>query len=415
MYRILHTADWHLGQTFKNKTRIEEHQLFIHWLLQTISAEHIQAVLIAGDVFDVFNPSIEALDLYHQFLTRAYQLGVQVVIIGGNHDSAARLNSTSGLLQCLNVQVVGGDTNALGKVVPLTNQQQEIVAAVVAIPYLRDGDVRQLGMGEGVTEAHQLFAQSVGAHYHQLLLEAKQQYPHLPILGMAHLYITGSTTSDASSSTPMHQIGTLATISASRFPGTFAYLALGHIHKPQVLQHPENTIVKYAGSPIPLSFSERADNKEITLITIAPEQQLQYTAIPVPLARPLLRFKGSSDDILNAIAAYQPHTDLPAWAEIIITEPTDFVAFNTLLSSLAEEKNMEILERTVQLSTSAPTNTREAFVADFDNNPLEDVTAIFKLRCEKSGLNNAAIAQLLPLFQETLQLVQTAEQTTPSR
>lgn len=406
MYRILHTADWHLGQTFKSKTRIEEHQLFINWLLQTATAEHINAILIAGDVFDVFNPSIEALDLYHQFLTKAFRSGIQVIITGGNHDSAARLNSTSGLLQCLNVQVVGGDTNALGKVIPLTNEKQETVAAVVAIPFLRDGDVRQLGMGEGVVEAHLLFAQSVGTHYQSLLEEAQAQYPHVPVLGMAHLYITGSSTSDANNST-LHKVGTLATISASRFSGGFAYLALGHIHKPQILQHPENTVLKYAGSPIPLSFSERADTKEVTLITIQTNQSLHHTAIPVPLARPLLRFKGNHEEIVTALQEYQPKTLLPAWVEIMVTEPTDFVAFNALIGTLAKEKNIEILERTVQISSNNTPTIRDGFVADFDNNPLNDVTAIFKLRCEKSGLNEAAIAQLLPLFQETLQLVQT--------
>ncbi len=407
MYRILHTADWHLGQTFKSKSRIEEHQLFIDWLLQTMENENIDAVLIAGDIFDVFNPSIEALDVYHHFLAEAFRLGIQVIVTGGNHDSAARLNSTSGLLQWLNVQVVGGDAQALGRVIPLKNKEHTTVAAVVAVPYLRDGDVRALGMGEGVLEAHQLFTQSVQQHYQQLLLQAQTQYPNVPILGMAHLYITGSSTSDAQSSTPMHQVGTLTTIAANCFSSDFAYLALGHIHKPQILQHPAGTVLKYAGSPIPLSFSERTDAKEVTIIHIESDNAVQHTAISVPLSRPLVRFKGSHSEILHAMESFDNNTPLPAWVEIIVTEPTDFVAFNTHISNLAKEKNLEILERTIQINTTNQPTIREAFIADYDNNPLNDVTAIFKLRCQKNGLNEAAIDQLLPLFEETLQRIKT--------
>src|SRR5436190_12742155 len=112
--KIIHTSDWHLGQTFLQKSRIEEHKLFIDWLLQTMETEVIDAVIVAGDIFDVSNPTIEALNKYHYFLTEAYKKGIQVVIVGGNHDSASRLNSYKDIFEILNVAVVGGEHHNTG-------------------------------------------------------------------------------------------------------------------------------------------------------------------------------------------------------------------------------------------------------------------------------------------------------------
>src|SRR5436190_19869584 len=117
--KIIHTSDWHLGQTFLQKSRIEEHTLFIDWLLQTIETGDIDAIIVAGDIFDVSNPSIEALNKYHYFLTETYKKGVQVVIVGGNHDSASRLNSYKDIFKILNVTVVGGDHNNVGDIIPI--------------------------------------------------------------------------------------------------------------------------------------------------------------------------------------------------------------------------------------------------------------------------------------------------------
>src|SRR6516164_2763119 len=99
--RIIHTSDWHLGQTFIQKSRIEEHQLFIDWLLQTMETENIDAIIIAGDIFDVSNPSIEEINKYHYFLIEAYKKKIQVIVVGGNHDSASRLNSYKDIFKIL--------------------------------------------------------------------------------------------------------------------------------------------------------------------------------------------------------------------------------------------------------------------------------------------------------------------------
>lgn len=404
LYKIIHTADWHLGQTFKQKNRIEEHLLFIDWLLKTIEHESIQAVIIAGDIFDVANPSIEAMDLYHYFLVNAYRLNVTVIVIGGNHDSAARLNTTGSLLKLLNVHVVGGDINALGQIIPLKNKEEQIEAAVIAVPYLRDGDLRKIAEAESIKDAKLEFTQSVKHHYDSLLNEALTLYKNVPIIGTAHLYISGSSVSDSSKEN-MHAIGTLGQIPSYHFANGYNYLTMGHIHKPQVIKHPENVILKYAGSPIPLSFSERNDEKEITILSIE-NGQLTYESFPIPTQRNLKRFKGNADELLAEIGNYQTLSNLTTWAELIITERVNFIEFNKKIDELAAQNNIEILEKILDVPKTANNSVRQNFNAGTHNNPLDDIVQIFTIKCEKAGLNEENIKELMPLFEETLTIVQ---------
>lgn len=401
--KILHTADWHLGQTFNQKSRKEEHVCFINWLLNEINAIKIDVVIIAGDIFDGTNPTIEAMNLYHDFLLKTYALGIEVVIVGGNHDSASRLNTTGGILKHLNVHVVGGD-DSLGEIIPLTNKSNNIIEAVViAVPYLRDGDLRRISEGENIIEAHQKFALSIKKHYDHLLEIAAQKYPNVPIIGTAHLYVTGCTLSDPENDT-MHAIGTLGQIPSSSFSGDFTYMALGHIHKPQIINHPEKVIVKYAGSPIFLSFSERADQKEITILEIN-NNLLTVDVVHIPLFRALKRFKGNDQEIYLAIEQFEFSAPLPSWIEIIITSPTDFNVFNEKIKLVCELKNIEILSRQLQLQAESNKNIREQYHVGIDNNPLEDVEQIFKLRCDKMGLNDENFKEIKPLFDEILTIV----------
>lgn len=404
LYKIIHTADWHLGQTFKQKSRIEEHLLFVNWLLKTIENEKVQAVIIAGDIFDVANPSIEAMDLYHQFLLNAFKLNITVIVIGGNHDSAARLNTTGSLLKLLNVHVVGGDVNALGQIIPLQNKDEQIEAVVVAVPYLRDGDLRKIAEAESIKDAKLEFTQSVKHHYDSLLNEALSLYKNVPIIGTAHLYISGSLVSDNTKEN-MHAIGTLGQIPSYHFANGYNYLAMGHIHKPQVIKHPENVILKYAGSPIPLSFSERNDEKEITILTIE-NGKLTHESLPVPTQRNLKRFKGNAHELMAEIGNYQTLSNLTTWAELIITERVNFIEFNKKIDELAAQNNIEILEKILDVPKISSSNIRQNFNAGTHNNPLDDIVQIFTIKCEKAGLNEENIKELMPLFEETLTIVQ---------
>ncbi|RTY91389.1 exonuclease subunit SbcD [Flavobacterium sp. RSP46] len=400
--KIIHTADWHLGQTFLQKSRIEEHTYFIDWLLKTIQTQVIDAIIIAGDIFDVSSPSIEAINKYHYFLLEAYKLKVQVIIIGGNHDSASRLNSYKDIFKILNVSIVGGDLNNVGELIPVYKRGTTNAAAVIAaVPYLRDGDIRKIIEGETVNEAHGLFTSEVKKHYDNLLKQAKTNYPGVPVIGTAHLYVTGCILSEPAEKRMHSLVGTLGQIPSSVFSVGYDYIAMGHIHKPQMVQHPDNVIAKYAGSPISLSFNERNDLKEITVLTIA-DNKIAHESLPIPLQRSVIRFEGKADEIIEKIKLHEHSQVLPTWAEIIITEAVNYIDFNNEINDLCIDRKIEILNRTTKFTPINNQSIREEYIAGTDNNPLDNIPKIFTIRCEKKGMNEESIAGIMPLFMQIL-------------
>ncbi len=141
--RILHTSDWHLGQHFMGKTREQEHRLFLDWLLETVRQKKVDAVVIAGDIFDTGVPPSYARTLYNQFIVELQAAGkCQLVVLGGNHDSVATLHESRSILACLNTSVIGaaGDDPAK-QVVVLKDRKGRPGLVLCAIPYIRPRDV----------------------------------------------------------------------------------------------------------------------------------------------------------------------------------------------------------------------------------------------------------------------------------
>jgi exonuclease SbcD len=251
--RILHTADWHLGARLVERDRLPEHAAFLDWLIDTLRAEKIDALLVSGDVFDAANPPQDAVALYFDFLKRLADLKtVQAVITGGNHDSASHLNAPRELLKRFDVHVFGhaGENNAV-----------DLGGAVVAaVPFLRERDLRQAAAGETITAVHEQVRTAIRAHYAEQLAACRDLAQGRPVIAMGHLTVLGATTSD--SERDIH-IGNLGAVGADLFEG-FDYTALGHLHRPQKVASIET--IRYSGSPIPLSFSEATDAKSVVLI-----------------------------------------------------------------------------------------------------------------------------------------------------
>lgn len=256
--KLIHTADWHLGQNFFEYSRIGEQKVFLRWLHEQIVQHKVQLVCIAGDVFDVQNPSAEAQKLYYDFLLGINKEcpHVHIVIIAGNHDSAARLEAPRAILSTLNVHVVGvierstgSETDVSKLVIPVHNN-----CVCVAIPYVRQGDyATSQTYGEGVV---QLFAQA--CEY------AQQNFPQKKIIAMGHLYASGAEISENDTSERL-MIGGLDVVSTNNFPKEIAYCALGHLHKAQRVgaEH-----IRYSGSPLPMSFAEINYTHGVNLVKI---------------------------------------------------------------------------------------------------------------------------------------------------
>jgi exonuclease SbcD len=286
--RLLHTSDWHLGHTLHDVPRDREHALFLDWLLDAIGEQRVDALLVAGDIFDTANPSAAAQAMFYRFLTqvrRRYER-LEIVLIGGNHDSADRLDAPAPLLDGFDVQVVGGlprredrslDLDRL--VVPLRDGAGEVRAWVAAVPLLRPADLPPMGKAEDP------LVEGVRSIYRDVLDEARRRRaPGQAIVGMGHLYMTGTKLSELSERRILG--GNQHALPHDLFPEDVAYAALGHLHLAQQVGRPS---IRYSGSPIPLSLAEIDYPHQVCLVELEGEALGRVTPLPVPRAIDILR------------------------------------------------------------------------------------------------------------------------------
>ena len=198
MIRILHTADWHLGQTFFGYDRTEEHEVFLNWLAEEIRQKEIDALIIAGDVFDVSNPSAASQSMYYQFIYRvtAENPYLQIVIVAGNHDSAARLEAPLPLLQAMRTEVrgvvrklEGGEIDYDHLTIELKNREGEVEVLCMAVPFLRQGDYPVVET-EGNPYMEGSSRTLRGDFYKRLWATPENESGYSPLVG--HLQATGS-------------------------------------------------------------------------------------------------------------------------------------------------------------------------------------------------------------------------------
>ena len=286
--RILHTSDWHLGQTLHQFERGFEHKQFLSWLLDTLVAEQVDALLIAGDVFDNTNPSAASQTQLYRFLTEARTRvpHLNIVMTAGNHDSPGRLEAPAPFLSLFDASVVGyisrqGDSIDLDRlVVPVKDRKGNIAAWCIAMPFLRPGDVPRV---EGSTDPYMA---GIELLYRQAFeLAAFKRSAGQSILAMGHCHMTGGQVSEESERRIV--IGGIEALSASVFDPQIAYVALGHLHLAQKIGG--NVARRYCGSPLPMSFSEIDYPHQVVIIDLDGENVSQTREIRIPRSVDLLR------------------------------------------------------------------------------------------------------------------------------
>lgn len=269
MIRILHTADWHLGQTFFGYDRVEEHTHFLQWLVRELKENKIDVLLIAGDIFDVSNPSAASQHMFYRFIRQVTEENpkLQLVVVAGNHDSAARLEAPVPLLQEMRTEIRGivrkheGEIDYDHLIVELKNSEGEVEALCLAVPFLRQGDYPVVA-----TDGNP-YAEGVKELYVRLQERALQRRKDgQALVAVGHLQATGSEIAERDFS-ERTIIGGLECVSPDTFTEQIAYTALGHIHKSQRVSGREN--VRYAGSPLPMSFAEREYHHGVVIVTLA--------------------------------------------------------------------------------------------------------------------------------------------------
>jgi len=231
-YRLLHTADWHLGKMLASQSREAEHSAFLSWLLDAVQEHQVDAVLLAGDVFDAANPPESARRQYYDFVSKLFALGsCKLVVIGGNHDSATQLESPQKVLRPLNTEVAGGLAVAPADRILFLPNAEDPEVAIALVPFLRDRDLRVGTAGETASEIQSGVVAGIERVYAETA--AALGKVRCPAIATGHLTVANSKTSD--SEREIH-IGGLGSVTPEIFPKAFAYVALGHLHCPQGLR-----------------------------------------------------------------------------------------------------------------------------------------------------------------------------------
>lgn len=359
--RILHTSDWHLGQHFMGKSRQAEHQALIDWLLIQVEEQAVDAVLIAGDIFDTGAPPSYARELYSQLVVRLHSAGAALLLLGGNHDSVATLGESRALLECLSATVIGAADDLRAQVVVLPRRGGQGVAGCVvcAIPFIRPRDVLQSQPGQSAEDKQQSLQIAIQAHYAAVFdaasicraaLEAALGHK-LPLIATGHLTTVGASTSE---SVREIYVGSLNAFPSTAFPAA-DYIALGHIHQPQKVGGFNH--IRYCGSPIPLSFDEVRQQKEVLLVDLDANGLQTITPLPVPRFQALASVSGNllalAEKIRTAAADGTP--ERPVWLEVTVAEDDYLADLPARIEAMTQGLPVEVLRIRRQRSNAAAT------------------------------------------------------------
>lgn len=316
MLKILHTADWHLGVRLHKRELTKDYHYFFDFLIETIRNRSIDVLLVSGDVFDHANPSQEALQLYYDVLIRLRETGCKVILTGGNHDSPNILNMTRNFLRMMDIHVVGqAEEDPQKQIIPILNQEKEILAVVCAVPYLRERDIRVSEAGESFEEKQKKRKEGIKQYFFELS-QLAEQYGNIPVIMMAHLFASGADTKEQVRDIT---IGGLDAFSAGDFPARCNYVALGHIHRPMTINGKEH--IRYSGSPVALSFAEKEHIKQLVEIVISDNQISAINPIEIPEIRKLIKFKGTFSEVKSMVENFVNPQPLKAFAELEIIQP----------------------------------------------------------------------------------------------
>ncbi len=289
--KIIHTADWHIGQRLHERSRLDEHEQFLDWLLNTIQEHNVELLLVSGDIFDTSLPSAEATNLYYRFLYCLFdETDAYTVITAGNHDSARHLEAPREFLEMGRIYVVGLADEPAKCVFTLPRDNPRV--AVAAVPFLSESDLRHLSY-ETEADRNERYREWLKTFYADCVAIMPVE---LPKILMGHLFVQGGKIGDSERNV---QIGGATATHASDFPEDVSYVALGHLHRPQTINGPDYPI-RYSGSPIPLRFNETSYCKVVYLLELSDDSTLiRDEEIKIPVFKELCTVEGDEASVTS--------------------------------------------------------------------------------------------------------------------
>ena len=313
--RLIHTSDWHLGRTLHGENLLPAQDDFLRWLLDEAVRQQAGAVVVAGDIYDRAVPPVDAVRLLDAALLRFAQARIPVILTSGNHDSAVRLGFGAGLSEAAGIHLRTAVAD-LARPVLLADEHGPV--AVYGVPYLLpDAVMADLGVPVRTHEA--VLAEAA----RRIRADAAARGVGRTVVA-AHAFVTGGQPAESERDI---RVGGVADVPAGVFAG-FSYVALGHLHGAQRAGPPPGSpgspLIRYSGSPLAFSFSEKDHVKSVTLVDIDGAGQVSATVLPTPVPRPLREVRGRLDDLL---AGAGPHGADPrladlagSWVKVVLTD-----------------------------------------------------------------------------------------------
>jgi exonuclease SbcD len=297
---LLHTGDWHVGRGIRGRSRIPEFEQVLSEVVGIATQENVDAVLVAGDLYDHRSPAPEADALVFDTFVRLYESGIPVVVIPGNHDSALRLGALSKLLRPIGVTVVPRVVPPTeGSLVEISSRDGSEAARVACVPFVPE---RRFGDAAALFEATEAWYQSYADGMGRVLEAMTEPFrPDRVNVLMAHLFTDGAIPGGGE-----HQItiGIEYALSPSRLPPTASYVALGHVHRPQAVKGaPAPT--RYAGSLLQLDFGETEQTKSVAVVEATAGKPAKVREVALASGRRLLDVEGTLDEVLAKGEALQ--------------------------------------------------------------------------------------------------------------
>ncbi|MCT0210125.1 MAG: exonuclease sbcCD subunit D [Cyanobium sp.] len=285
--RLLHTSDWHLGRSFHGVSLLEEQAAAISRIVSLALEHQVDAVLIAGDLYDRAIPPAEAVALFNDALARLSAGGTAVVAIAGNHDSHVRVSVYDPLLSAFNI-TVRGDVGRAQEPVLVTPRAGGTPVAIYPLPYLEPAVVGPALAGEPVRLRHEEVTRLAIERIHA---DRRERPPQRSVL-VAHTFVAGGETSESERELT---IGNVDRVSVAAFEG-FDYVALGHLHASQQLDGPR---VAYSGTPLAYSFSEEHHVKSVRIVELAADGTPSVEVVPLEVGRPLCTLRGAIEELCS--------------------------------------------------------------------------------------------------------------------
>ncbi|MEJ1298582.1 MAG: exonuclease SbcCD subunit D C-terminal domain-containing protein [Candidatus Sedimenticola sp. (ex Thyasira tokunagai)] len=414
MLRIIHTADWHLGHTLHGVSRHYEHEKFLDWLLERMEERQIDALIVAGDIFDSANPPTAALSLFYRFLVEAKRRlpSIDLVLTGGNHDSPSRLEAPSPILDALGVTVIGGigqngsaapDYQRL--LIPLTNRDGETEAWCLAMPFLRNADLPNLE-----DETLDPFIEGVRSRYDDLLalaLERRGESQGLVVTG--HCYMVGGELSEMSERRILG--GNQHALPVNIFGEAVVYAALGHLHLAQRVGGHEH--IRYSGSPIPLSLSEVNYAHQVVELEMVAGKVSRIEPLKIPRKVDILRIpQGGAvplDQVVTALGELKldhgmSHHSYPFLEVRVLLERPE-PALRRQIEEAITDLPLRLLKVTIEYSGSGGSLADKQSETRLEELQPEQVF----LQCYRRSHDEPPPQLLLDCFHQLLESVQTEE------